>query len=266
MRLSTLARSPWGAPEILRPVLLALAALASLVLLIACANLASLLLSRALGRRREIAVRLALGANRGRLVRQLLTESLLLAALGGAAAVLLTFWTSGLLLAFLPPTGRPIRFDLSVDPTVLAVGFAAAALSSVLFGLVPALQASRAEILDDLSAGAGPVVGARAGGRWRSALVVAQIAFSLVLLVSAGLFLRSLAASRRLDPGFDGRHMLLAEVDLFRSATRRARIRLLRAPRGARPIDSRVVALRARSPGAARLRRSGRALSRSTAT
>jgi predicted permease len=213
--LSTLARSPWGAPEILRPVLLALATLVSLVLLIACANLASLLLSRALGRRREIAVRLALGASRRRLVRQLLTESLLLAGLGGAAAVILTFWTSGLLLAFIPPTGRPVRLDLSVDATVIAFGFAAAALSSVLFGLLPALQASRAEIVEDLSGSAGPVVGARGRGRLRSALVVAQIAFSLVLLVSAGLFLRSLAASRQLDPGFDGRNLLLAEVDLF---------------------------------------------------
>ena len=214
-RLSTLSRSPWGAPEILRPVLLALAALVSLVLLIACANLASLLLSRALGRRREIAVRLALGASRARLVRQLLTESLLLAALGGAAAVLVTFWTSGMLLAFIPPTGRPVHLDLSVDASVLAFGFAAAAVSSVLFGLLPALQGSRAEIAGDLSGGAGPVVGARGRVRLRSALVVAQMAFSLVLLVSAGLFLRSLAASRRLDPGFDGRRMLLAEVDLF---------------------------------------------------
>jgi macrolide transport system ATP-binding/permease protein len=214
VRLSTLGRSPWGVPEILRPILLALAALVSLVLLIACANLSSLLLSRAIGRRREIAVRLALGAGRWRLARQLLTEGLVLALLGGAAAVLLTFWTSGLLLTFVPATDRPVRLDLGVDASVLAFAFGAAALSSLLYGLLPALQASRPAVAADLASESGSVVVSRGRARLRAGLVVAQVAFSLVLLVSAGLFLRSLAASRALDPGFDGRRLLLIGIDL----------------------------------------------------
>jgi predicted permease len=215
LRLSTLGESPWGVPEILRPILLALAGLVSLVFLLACANLANLLLSRAVGRRREFAVRLALGASRGRLVRQLLIESLLLALLGSAVAVALTLWTSGILTSFAPPTGRPIRLDLAVDSRVFVFALLAAGIASLLFGLVPALQASRPRISRDLSSEAGSVAGARGRARVRGGLVVAQLALSLVLLVAAGLFLRSLAVSRALDPGFDGRRMLLAELDLF---------------------------------------------------
>ena len=213
--LATLSQSPWGAPEVLRPVLLTLSALVALVLLIACANIANLLLARALGRRHEVAVRLALGADRGRLVRQFLTESLVLGALAGTAAFLLTFWTSGLLLSFMPPTGRPVRIDLAVDASVLLFAFAASAVSSVLFGLLPALQASRATIASDLASETGSIGGAWGRARLSGTLVVAQIALSLVLLVAAALFLRSLSAARSMDPGFDVRRMLLVEFDLF---------------------------------------------------
>jgi predicted permease len=212
-----LSKSPWGGPSILRGVLLALLGLMGLVLLIACANVSALLLSRAIGRRREIAVRVALGAGRGRLLRQLLTENLLLAALGGLAAVLLTVWTSGLLMAFIPSTGRPIRLDLGVDARILAFAFVAAALSSLLFGLAPAFRGSRPTIVADLVGfgSFGSIGGTRRTGRLRRGLVVSQVALSLVLLVAAGLFLRSFAAARRLDPGFGARKVLLSAIDVF---------------------------------------------------
>ncbi len=213
--VAPLSKSPWGGPRVLRPVLLALLGLVGLVLLVACANVSALLLSRAFGRRREVAVRLALGAGRGRLVRQLLTESLLLAALGGLAAVLLTFWTSGLLMSFIPPSGRPIRLDLAVDGRVLAFAFAAAAASSLLFGLVPALRASRSSIAADLVGGSGSIGGARRRARLRRGLVAAQVALSLILLVAAGLFLRSFAAAQRLDPGFGAKSVLIVGIDVF---------------------------------------------------
>lgn len=215
IRAATLGKSPWGAPDFLRPVLLTLLALVGLVLLITCANIANLLLSRAMGRRREIAVRLALGANRFRLVRQFLTESLLLALFGGTLAVVLTFWTAGLLLSFLPPTGRPVRMDLAVNESVLLFALVVSTVSSFLFGLLPALQASRSAIAGDLASTSGSVAGVRGRARLRGALVVIQLALSLVLLVAAGLFLRSLAASRDIDPGFDSRRMLLVGADLF---------------------------------------------------
>ncbi len=213
--VAPLSKSPWGGPRILRPVLLTLLALVGLVLLVACANVSALLLSRAIGRRRELAVRLALGAGRGRLVRQLLTESLVLATLGGLAAVVLTFWTSGLLMSFIPPSGRPIRLDLAVDGRVLAFAFAAAAASSILFGLVPALRASRPAIAADLVSPFGSIGGSRSRGRLRRGLVVAQVALSLILLVAAGLFLRSFAAAQRMDPGFGARNVLLVGIDVF---------------------------------------------------
>ena len=212
---SRLSKSPWGGPSILRGVLLALLGLMGLVLLIACANVSALLLSRAIGRRREIAVRSALGAGRARLVRQLLTENLLLACLGGLAAVLLTVWTSGLLMSFIPSTGRPIRLELGVDGRILAFAFAAAAVSSLLFGLAPAFRASRPAVAADLVGAFGSIGGSRKGGRLRRGLVVAQVALSLVLLVAAALFFRSFAAARRLDPGFGARKVLLAGIDVF---------------------------------------------------
>ncbi len=226
-RVAALSKSPWGGPLVLRPVLLTLLALVGLVLLTACANVSALLLSRAVGRRREIAVRMAIGAGRGRIVRQLSTESLLLAALGGLAAVVLTFWTSGLLLSFIPPSGRPIRLDLAVDGRVLAFAFAAASVSSVLFGLLPALRASRSSLVADLAGEFGAIGGARGRSRLRQGLVVAQVALSLILLVAAGLFLRSFVGAQNLDPGFGARKALIVGIDVFPLGYSKDRGRLL---------------------------------------
>ncbi|MGD8871782.1 MAG: ABC transporter permease, partial [Gemmatimonadota bacterium] len=172
-----------------------------LVLLIACANLASFLLARATDRRKEIAVRLALGARRRTLVGQLLTETVLLSSLGGLAGVALAVWAlRGLVSADLP-LPIPITLDLSLDPTVLVFSLVVSVAAGVLFGLAPALQGTNPDVAPTLrdESGSG---GRTRGSALRDALVVAQVAVSVVLLVGAGLFLRSLDASRNIDPGF----------------------------------------------------------------
>lgn len=173
-----------------------------LVLIVACANLASFLLARAMDRRKEIAVRLALGATRRTLVGQLLTETVLLALLGGAAGVLLAIGLLRILIHADLPLPLPITLDLSIDTSVLLFSVALSLLAGVLFGLAPALQGTSpmlAPTLRDESAGAGGRPGRL---RLRNALVAAQVALSLMLLVCSGLFLRSLQATRSVDPGF----------------------------------------------------------------
>jgi predicted permease len=189
-----------------------LLAVVGLVLMIACSNVASLLLARAGARRRETAVRLALGASRGRLVRQLLTESLVLSLLAGALGVLLASWATDLLMALRPPVPFPVALDLELDGGVLAFSLTLAILTGLGFGLVPALQASRAELLPalkDETPGSG-----RASAAYRRPLVVAQMAMSAVLLIGAGLFLQSLRNAHAIDPGFDPGHLLLLSTDL----------------------------------------------------
>jgi predicted permease len=178
-----------------------------LVLLIACANVANLLLARAEARRRETAVRLSLGAGRARLVRQHLTESLLLAAIGSAGGVMLAFWLSRLLLAFRPPVGIPVSLDTSLDLRVLAFAGALALGTTVVFGLAPALRVSRTDLTSALK-------GLGTGGgrsRLRPTLVVAQVAVSTLLLVGATLLVRSLRNSATIDPGFDSKHFLVLD-------------------------------------------------------
>jgi predicted permease len=172
------------------------------VLLIACANLASFLLARAMDRRKEIAVRLALGATRGRLVGQLLTETVMLALLGGVVGVVLALGLLRLLVTVDLPFPIPITLDLSLDANVLAFSLAASLAAGLFFGLAPALQGtnpSLAPTLRDESAGAGGKPGRL---MLRNTLVAAQVALSMVLLVCSGLFLRSLQATRAVDPGF----------------------------------------------------------------
>jgi predicted permease len=172
-----------------------------LVLLIACANLASFLLARATDRRREIAVRLALGAGRARLVGQLLTETVVLALLGGAAGIAIAVGSLRLLLTADLPLPLPITVDASLDGTVLAFTLTLSLMAGLFFGLAPSVQATDPDVsgtLRDEAAGGGRGRAARL----RNALVVGQVAVSVVLLVAAGLFLRSLDASRRIDPGF----------------------------------------------------------------
>jgi len=179
-----------------------LSAVVGLVLLIACTNLAGFLLARSLDRRREIAIRLAMGATRRTLIGQLLTETILLSILGGAAGVGLSIWLLRILLSAELPLPIPITLDLSPDATVLAFSFAVSMAAGLLLGIVPALQSTNLEIaatLKDESAGAGT-----SGRRLnlRNALVVAQVAVALVLMVGAGLFLKSMRQAQRVDPGF----------------------------------------------------------------
>lgn len=182
-----------------------------LVLLIACANIANLLLARAAARRKEIAIRLALGAGRWRLIRQLLTESILLALLGGAVGLALAVWGADLLMAFKPPVPIPLEINLPVDWRVLGFLAGLSLLTGIIFGLVPALAASRPEVVGALKDESG---GGTGRGRLRGALVIAQVAVSLLLLICAGLFLRSLQNASSIDPGFDADNLLTVSMDL----------------------------------------------------
>jgi hypothetical protein len=188
-------------------------AMVAIVLLITCANLANLLLSRASARRREFAVRLSLGCPRARLIRQLLTEALLLVTVAALAAIVAQRWTSGLLMWFVPPTDFPISLETPLDLRVALFAATAAFASALIFGVAPALSASRTDLAGFLKSDRGQV--GRGGARLRNALVIAQVAFSLLLLVSAGLFGRSLQNARVFDPGFKPDHVLLRSVDLF---------------------------------------------------
>jgi predicted permease len=207
--------------------LLVLTAMVGLVLLIACANVANLLTARAAARQKEIAVRLSLGASRGHIVRQLLVESMTLASAGGLLALLVAAWTGDLLLSFLPLDGGRNSLSTSPDARVLAYNFGLSILAALLFGLVPALQATRpalATVLKDeagnLSSGGGQV-------RFRKGLVVAQIALSLLLLIGAGLFTRSLFNLRQLDPGFATDNLMTFTVDPSLAGYQKERVRSL---------------------------------------
>jgi len=191
-----------------------LMAIVALVLLIACANVANLLLERATGRQKEISVRLALGAGRGRLVRQLLTESLLLALVGGALGVLFAYWADAGLLKLIG-AGRSAALDPGPNLRVLAFTAAVSLLTGVLFGLAPAFRATRVELAPALKESSRNLAGAGAGRRWPlgKILVAAQFAVSLLLLMGAGLFVRTLVNLQRLDLGFERQGLLMLSVD-----------------------------------------------------
>jgi predicted permease len=208
----------------LRTPLKLLLATVALVLLIACVNVASLLLARASSRRRELAVRLAVGASRVRLIRQLLTESLLMSLLGGLVGVLFAVWLTDLLAAYSPPTGgsAPPLLDARLDWRVLTFTATLSLVTGLLFGLVPALQASNPNLTVALKEGAS--TSRTGGGRigLRSILVSAQIALSMVVLVCAGLCLRSLDKLQRIDAGFEAAKVLVVGVNLSLNGYREA--------------------------------------------
>jgi putative ABC transport system permease protein len=197
----------------IRPALLVFTAAVALVLLIACANVANLLLARATAREREMAVRAALGAARGRLVRQVLTESVLLAVAGGALGLLLAWWGVQALKAVAPPT-LPRLDEIGLDPTALAFTAITAVVTGVLFGLVPALRASSFALHATLGAGGRAAIGGGRGERLRAALVTAQVALALMLLVGAGLLVRTFSRLQQVDLGFDAGNVLTAQIVL----------------------------------------------------
>ena len=191
--------------------LFVLMAVVGFVLLIACANIANLLLARASARAREMAVRLALGAGRGTLVRQLLTESLLLAAVGGALGILIGAWGIEALISIAPQT-TPRIGDIGLDPTVLAFASALTIVTGLLFGIVPAVQAARADVTPGLKEGSRGTSG-RTGHRTRRVLIAAEVAIALVLLVGSGLLMRTLVRLQQFDLGFTPDRVLVGQVN-----------------------------------------------------
>src|SRR5262249_26216472 len=186
----------------------------------ACANIANLLLARATKRRREIAIRLALGASRGRLIRQLLSESLLLSVLGGAAGLLVAYWSFAALKGVRLPLPLPVDSGLTVDPRVLLFTLGLSVATGLLFGLVPALQGSKADVVPVLKNELVPSAGGGRGWRGlfslREGLVVLQVALSLVSLIAAGLFVRDLRRQQTIAPGFETAGVLGAGGNLAR--------------------------------------------------
>ena len=202
-----------------KPILLILLGAVGFVLLIACVNVANLLLARATGRARELAIRLALGATQGRIIRQLLTESILVALAGGVLGLAIAAWGTGAMLKLLP-AALPRMDEIGIDGQVLAFTFGASLLAGILFGLAPALKISRTDVQVSLKEGGRSVV--RTRNRAQGVLVVAEIAMALVLLVGAGLMIRSVAQLWRVKPGFDPRNAVEFSIALAPDKTSEA--------------------------------------------
>jgi predicted permease len=214
IRLLPLWKAPFNHAGELLPILKIALAAVFLVLVIACANVSNLLLVRSLARRREMTIRRALGAGRACLVRQLLTEGLVLATLSAAGGIGVAFWCRNLLVVFFPPSGSMVaRLSGQIDWRVVAFTAGMCALSALLFGLVPAIQTSKVDLVSALKSDSGSVLSG-GGSRVRSGLVVAQVTLSFVLLVGAVLLIRSMQRIRSASPGFSTRDVLITNVDL----------------------------------------------------
>ena len=197
----------------IKPALLVLLGAVGFVLLIACANVANLLLARAAARQKEIALRLALGAGRSRLTRQFLTESVLLAVIGGAVGLLLSIAGLRVLKTFIPDTISQAQ-AVSIDAKVLVFTGLVALVTGIIFGLAPAMQVSHLDINDTLKEGGRDAAGGTRGNRIRALLVIGEIAVSFVLLMGAGLLINSFMHLRNLHPGFRANHLLTMKIPL----------------------------------------------------
>ena len=197
----------------IRPALLILLGAVGFVLLVACANVANLLLARAAGRQKEIAVRIALGASRLRLIRQFLTESILLAALGGVVGLLLSVWGVNLLKAFIPENISQAT-AITIDARVLGFTILVSLLTGLIFGLAPATQSSNFNLNETLKEGGRDSSSGTRGNRIRGLLVIAEVAVSLILLIGAGLLINSFLRLRSVDPGFRADKLLTMKVVL----------------------------------------------------
>ena len=212
--LDPMWRSPFGANGYMAITLPILLAIAGVVLLLTCANVATLTLVRFVSRRREIAIRQSLGAGRKHLVRQMALEGMILSLAGGAAALLLTMWTSKSFALFIPPSANPIALNGTVDSGVVLGMAVLAVVASVLCGAFPAWRSSNVPAVEALKDESANISGGKHNRRLLSGLVVTQIALSLALLVSSALFLRTLRNIAHADPGFDQDHVLTASVGL----------------------------------------------------
>jgi putative ABC transport system permease protein len=198
-----------------KPMLLVLLGAVGFVLLIACANVANLMLARAATRAKEIAIRSALGASRARLIRQLLTESLILSLMAGALGLLLAFWLVDVMVAF-SPAGTPRIDEVAIDKTVLGFTFLVAVATGLLFGLVPALETTKPDFGQSLREGKGTDA-ASGGSVVRNTLVVVEVALALMLLIGAGLLIKSFAKLLDVDPGFNPSNVLTLQLNLPRT-------------------------------------------------
>jgi predicted permease len=215
VKLSRLTGFPADASGAIFTFVMLLLSISSLVLVIASVNVATMLLARATARRREMAIRIALGASRGRLVRQMLTESIVLFLGGAVGGVLIAVWATRLFARIQLPAEIPLAADLSPDLRVLVFALGSALVTGLLFGLAPALQATRNDPSNSLrtdTAGAG-----MRRSRMRNALVIGQMAVSLLLLMSAGLFVRALARGQQVNTGFETQHVATAALDVSTS-------------------------------------------------
>ena len=216
VELSNGARGQTSIHREARTPILLLFSITGTVLLIACANIANLLLARGAGRATEMGVRLALGATRAQLLRQLLTESLVLAVLGGMASLLVAVWTLKAIAGFMPPEAlRTINFSL--QPSMVLFAGLVALGTGLVFGLFPALHSTRDDLITVIRAGAGQIAGGAVASRFRAVLVTAQIALSMALLISAGLFLKSLVNVSRTDLGLSTEQIATFRISPMRS-------------------------------------------------